>query len=112
MNLDELNRLCAEKIMGWLWSEKYQGYEYHPKGGNPVPPRNWQPTRNISQAWEVLEKVKGHDWDIHIEFLHYAKAWVCSWRNKNRNHAFTLSDISAPLCIILACLKAKGVEVE
>lgn len=49
--LDTIDRQIAEKVMGWnhdtgnIWSN----------GGIEV--LNWQPTRNIAQAWEVLEMI-------------------------------------------------------
>lgn len=66
--MDELDRWLAENVMGWefartteTWTDKGRGAFWcvHEDGSNELIcyTDNWSPTRNIAQAWEVLEKV-------------------------------------------------------
>lgn len=103
MTLQELDRLAGEKIMGYKlimgkWIIDDLGYfnDY------------WQPTRNIAQAWQCLEKLNseyrifssltgGHYCDV----LPDPKAnWICGYGEQ------------ASIAIVRACLMAKGIEIE
>lgn len=106
MTLDELDRLAAEKIMGWIMD---LGSAYaKDSDGNPAQEMHeiWQPTRNIAQAWECLEKLKRlgpavsyscdtSDWECQFR---YSDLEINDWESR-----------SAPEAIVRACLKAKGV---
>lgn len=115
MTLDELDRLAAEKVMGMQ--------ELSAKDFIPVPndgklyftklhapeccPEPWQPTRNIAQAWECLEK-----------FTSIGPVVSYSCDTSNWSCEFRYSDIevdrecaTAPEAIVRACLKVKGVDV-
>lgn len=117
MTLDELDRLAAEKVMGMQ--------ELSAKDFIPVPndgklyftklhapeccPEPWQPTRNIAQAWECLEKFDkiGHS----ISMCNLRKGdWNCEIIDRD-DGCFSSKAETAPLAIVRACLKAKGVEV-
>lgn len=111
MDLDKLDRLAAERVMGWYPAE---GSDAHGKipgdfwlddsAGPPRAVMDWQPTRNIAQAWECLEKMEG-SYNVTWNPLH--NSWFCSLWDKSH----TAEAETAPLAIILTCLKAKGVEV-
>lgn len=122
MNLDELDKLAAEKIMGWTWFEGHglwktnMGYmhdgellPYWPKdkairGTTETYPR-WQPTSNIVQAWECLECIPKRRYRIHGNF---SSTLVVI---EPEDDAFHGEGATTPLAIVKACLKAKGVEV-
>lgn len=102
MTLDELDKLAAEKVMGWMdcygvWStsdiDHLPGIAVH----------RWQPTQNISQAWECLAKLDRTD----VAIQRKGNAWLV---------VFIQADILAlsetvQEAIVLACLRAKGVKV-
>lgn len=120
--LDGLDRFAAEKIMGWrvipgplsggdtpytmtrLPTEIWDGPE--------IQIQEWQPTRNISQAWECLEKIRTGF--CEVLFSAGAKKWVCSVEVKTTDgwDEFRQDAATAPEAIVRACLAAKGVEVN
>jgi Phage ABA sandwich domain len=97
MNLREIDRLVAEKVMGWEAGKYAYG--------------SWFPTTNIADAWKVVEKLSKDGFEFQV------------WREKNGKYnvefakdffyvfGFAESE-TAPLAICLAALKAVGVEVE
>lgn len=113
-DLDRLDRLAATEIMGWSnindlwmqnvnnkWEPMYQGHS------------GWQPTRNIAQAWELLEKInknfavtrfyeKNNLSDLNI--VYGAKVFLEFGHDVEYSKAET-----AELAIVLACLQAKGI---
>jgi hypothetical protein len=109
MTLDDLDKLAAEKVMGWhavhtSWCEK----RVEKCGGKDelfpdwflMPHDFWQPTRRIEQAWECLEKFGSQTVDRNGD------EWSCWMPGIERQCAPT-----APEAIVRACLRAKGVEV-
>lgn len=110
--LDELDRLAAEKVMGMVWSSikinasifegwSEPGREYQ-RLHTP-----WQPTRNIEQAWECLEKLSAEGWKATIYDGDQAKSCVV-FKYADSFHEYGKL---APEAIVRACLKAKGVEI-
>ncbi len=115
MTLDELDRLAAEKVMGWrrelfwpvsdLREDTSKPCEIWYPPGCTVSQTQPTPTRNIIQAWECLEKVN-LPFDIAgTGFGH--KHFYCSVFI--REEKFEARATSAPEAIIRACLKAKQV---
>ncbi len=123
MTLDEIDKLAAEKIIGW----QNLGGEYHNGDKHPLEPIRygdnspggrwwnvWQPTRNIAQAWELLEKQK---FGKYFVIMQEGDKYGCElsrpeedyppWVTKETAWADT-----APEAITRACLKAVGVEIE
>ena len=102
MTLDELDRLAAEKVMGWYLV--FGGWFPEPDSRSKLimSIHYWQPTRNIAQAWECLEKFK------YVSIKSYGENWRV-WVDDSEN---CFVEETAPLAITKACLKAKGVEVE
>lgn len=111
--LDRLDRLCAEKIMGWttVRGDYDHGYWRDEAGYFDKIARNrYQPTRNIAQAWELHQKVmrKTRDCEILI-FNRQPDTYEC--RIKYSDQTFSSTEKTMQLAIVLACLKAKGVEI-
>lgn len=117
MTLDDLDRLAAEKVMGWQIVKAHTQHDdgFYYMGGKPsvievydkpkIKVENWQPTRNIAQAWECLEKMEG---SYNVTWNHLHNEWFCSLWDKS--HTATAS--TAPEAIVRAVLKAKGVSGE
>lgn len=120
MTLDELDRLAAEKVMGWEstcyhWREGTK-VKYYKTGHSYKDKKAWQPTRNIAQAWECLEKLKPDR--IFIEGKDKKSCNISLGGIFSQTYGyecgigFGSKDCdSATEAIVRACLKAKGVEV-
>jgi len=59
LTVDELNRLVAEKVMGWI-----------------IPDIHWQPAANIPQAFEVADKLIEMNLGFHVAWLDYLNKWA------------------------------------
>lgn len=114
MTLDELDKLAAEKVIGWEINE-------HPKNAYPAYwgrdtsarwLTDWQPTRNISQAFECLEKLNPKYFDISKTEYAGSPMYVVSLAGTEVGSYDTkATDKDIAICIVRACLRAKGVEV-
>lgn len=110
--LDELDRLAAEKIMGWTYTETFNlaGVEVGPgiiEKNNPA--YCWQPTRNIAQAWELLEKFPAMQFFMRNPGV--SPRFECIlYRHPEENSVFINEAETASLAIVKACLKAKGIS--
>ncbi|KYD12407.1 BC1872 family protein [Saccharococcus caldoxylosilyticus] len=109
MNLREINWFVAEKVMNWhVWENEdgelmvtkgYGCYSHCPSFST-----------NIADAWQVVEKLNGDDFDFQV------------WREKGKYNVEFAKDFfylfgfaeseNAALAICLAALKAVGVEEE
>lgn len=116
--LDELDRLAAEKIMGWelryqVWFRATCGNEIDIKRDFLMSHNQWQPTKNIAQAWQCLEKLREDGWfSSCTELTHDSGEPDWMWgliHIKDGITRFTGRG-PAPLAIVTACLKAKGIE--
>ena len=109
----EIDKLVAEKIMGWTLPEETITYwsNWRDANGNELRSvKAWQPTSDIAQAWQVIEKLSqgGNDFDTWKRFsdilekhaaIHYCSLW-----------GFSSSEASRIIC--MAALRALGVEVS
>lgn len=110
MTNDELDRLAAEKVMGWNISKM-------PSWGNdgPIilefegrgdPSKFWKPTSDITQAWQCLEKLNPEFLNIMKTEYGGKKLYLVEVSEKERGRSEIISE-----AIVRACLKAKGIEV-
>lgn len=107
MTIDELDKLAAEKIFGWVYFDIPRTRAYWSDGENHIiDDVDWNPTENIAQAWECLEKFE--TWRIYNDAVDdKIEVHVLSERDI-RYGAFA---VTAPLAIVKACLKAKGIDI-
>lgn len=84
----------------WFYPTKYSGKALYNID-------EWHPTRNIAQAWELLEKVKENLPEISYE----SGNWYCGFEFQTYKHTGQMAP-TAPEAITRACLKAGGVEIE
>lgn len=109
--LDKLDHLAAEKIMGWFLTDygawvtvtrsttnKGDDIFHHYKV-------DYQPTRNIAQAWELLEKLGLNRYRLYK----HSKDFQLVIQTKS--DFFEAQAETASLAITKACLKAVGVDV-
>lgn len=127
--LEKIDRLCAIHLMGWFWREqpnkggllhKAMMSEYYGWVRNDtddystwdVVNKAWEPTRNIAQAWECLEKFDRSK-EPSIRWEYDDNLWlICWWDDEGDDEVDNfITAETAPLAICLACLKAKGIEI-
>jgi hypothetical protein len=126
MNLREIDRLVAEKVMGWrlksfagagggfsAWlNDEGQLVRYETDCTLQAQPDEfWRPTVNIADAWLVVEKLKivviPQAGDPPKDMQYLAEIYRQPFGNNCEAFAET-----APLAICLAALKAIGVDVN
>ena len=114
--MDELDKLAAEKIMDWKLRKEFQptgtpreiGESWWSHGDSRFQylKLEWQPTRNIAQAFELLENQESWAMKFNPEENLYT---VCAEFDGNKH---CMQAETAPLAITKACLLACGVEVD
>ncbi|ERI08942.1 BC1872 family protein [Aneurinibacillus aneurinilyticus] len=102
----ELDILVANKVFGWEYDEFLEMfYTKHELG--PVPRHsNFKPSTNITDAWQVLEKMQDR-YQLGLMPTSFGK-WVC--RGYLPETAKIQVQAEAPLAICLAALEAVGWE--
>ncbi|HEY8542624.1 MAG TPA: hypothetical protein VIL29_09590 [Pseudothermotoga sp.] len=117
MKLREIDRLVAEKVMGW---EPYYDdgdlISFITDAGSLFfsddDECEWNPTTTIQHAWQVVEKLIDNGYDFTI-YNHNKEFNVEINIEEDDKHLWFYGEAnSAPLAICLAALKAVGVEVE
>jgi len=130
MNIDdmpagrEMDALIAEKVMGWHSDgEKYPIYCFVNPTNNPIYDQiyvyktkkdddNGTPkacdsfSRNISAAWEVVEKMNTSDLGIELISMTGNTLWICHLYKRERGEVICDTSGTAPLAICRAALKA------
>lgn len=120
MNIDELpagpelDGLVAEKVMGWKWNSEIG--EWIHENSIPYGPHDggFRPSTSISDAWQVMEKMKAHDDFIVCRSIescrvHKAINWCVVIVRKDRpSFNITVAATTAPLAICRAALHAIG----
>ncbi len=130
----ELDALVAEFVMGWrhcqddLTNEMWDtGIHLNHDPEMPTMkwpncgPRRWSPSTSIADAWEVVEKLLGDDWECTIDrhkpnYVTACRgAYAFFWHSAEQVEGFTrrggkfgVEADTAPLAICLAALKAVG----
>jgi hypothetical protein len=88
--------------------KKYVQMSHHDK----VP---WMPTRNIAQAWELLEKFPAFQLFRRypeVKSRHECVLYTAEDPNTAQKESLHICEAdTAPLAIVKACLKAKGIEL-
>src|SRR5690606_29597765 len=121
MNLREIDRLVAEKVMGWrlksfpgggggfsAWLNddgKIMKYE-NDCTLDAQPYDFWRPTTNIADAWQVVEKFES------VDLTKKELGYICWIHDNGGSECNNIPQETAPLAICLAALKTVGVEVE
>jgi hypothetical protein len=105
----EIDRLVAEKVMGWTPDDAPPGHRpYWQHNGEGVQDEyDWQPTADIAQAFQVVERMAALEWHFSSDW--YKGGWV-AFSHEDDNW-MAVGD-SFPRVVCIAALKALGVEVE
>jgi hypothetical protein len=106
---EAIDDAIATKVMGW-YEETFEAYgnmvtAYYGNGQKQREKWAWQPTRQIGDAWKVLEKFErdGHDIFLRTE----PPGWMCLIAADD-NKDFTGYGETAMLAICRCALKAVG----
>lgn len=86
--------------MGWKLPEGHTGYT------SPSCGRSWNPSEDIADAWEVVERMRELGWNLSMWNTHDG-GWYCETETKIGAREFAESP-TAPLAICCAALKAVG----
>lgn len=118
MNLREIDRLVAEKVMGWKVSKGRSGLEWYEADENGKfefirSVTDFEPSTDIRDSWQVVEELIDRGYDFNL------------WRSEQREYnaefqiqkkdGFVVSygeSDHAPTAICFASLEAVGVDVE
>ena len=103
MENKQIDRLIAEKVMWWKVADhKNIGVvEVIVEDGTTFNLDQLKPSENISDAWEVVDKLSVSD----FELCKYHANYICAFGRFFKAYAKT-----APLAICLAALKSVGME--
>lgn len=106
----ELDRLIAEKVMGWEYSAAYNAY-FLSDGKREREPSDWSPSTNIAQAWEVVEhmtQTTKETWEFRsTTTLHTAIFEFDGGRDRPWKPGQYVGDaLTMPLAICRAALRA------
>jgi hypothetical protein len=104
MDLREIDRLVAEKVMGWKLC-KYGFWET--EFGDLDSESEWNPTESLDDAWVILDKFE----DYELYASSFKNEYRCKVK-KNGEWFSAESSESSAIAICLAALKAYGIEVE
>ncbi len=111
LDLRKIDRLIAEKVMGW---EKLNKNFWNNKGAW-IPVNTFNPSTNIQDAWVVVKKLnETFTVDIRDTLNDGAECYLYEFQEETETlFPYKAADgETAPLAICLAALKAVGVEVE
>ncbi|TCJ98221.1 UNVERIFIED_ORG: hypothetical protein BDK47_1187 [Anoxybacillus amylolyticus] len=110
MDSRAIDRLVAEKVMGWVQGEYAKDKWYYKKNeqiqGMAKFINDWNPSTNIADAWQVVEKFE------IVEINRIMDGYSCEITLFDPFRIRRGEAKTAPLAICLAALKAVGVDVE
>ena len=118
MNLREIDRLVAEKVMGWEEVKendfiKRPDVDFIGKAPDRFCEDAWSILPNystdISDAWEVVEQLR--EKELYVDIDTFAEHYDVRVVSGPYEVGHSLSE-TAPLAICLAALKAVGIEVK
>jgi hypothetical protein len=130
MDLREIDRLVAEKVMGCeeapsIWFADYdKSKKYYCISDTPnkeisiieYVDRGWvqylfHSSENIADAWQVVEKLRKDN--IMIDITPSETVYFASVRHQGKEYIVrSIKAETAPLAICLAALKSIGIDVE
>jgi len=119
-DLQKIDSLVAEKVMGWKLN-KMGGFYYwvDEKGNDKARASTWQPTLCMSDAWQVVEKLEVISNSFYIGYKvdkNGKKIYRAFFQKEHPIttiiHTYEADAETAPLAICLAALKTVGIEIE
>lgn len=123
MNPTTINRLVAERVMGYVyrWGTTLGDLWIKPDGTG-IMFKDWNPALDMNQAWEVVRKMRERNYAVRIEANRFegdplVSIWANDDNTENRPPCdFDAGDNRRPeeaaTAICLAALRAVGVPEE
>jgi hypothetical protein len=115
MNLRAIDRLVAEKVMGWklvtYGTDKYLKRE----NGSAFKFEKWSPTNNITDAWKVVNKIKESRFSIRKRFITELQKEVTPKKTRDEGmlvDAGWVIFLLTPKAICLAALRTYGIDID
>lgn len=109
MSKDEINRLLAEKVMGWWTLESRPSDSWFADGGGNImsEPRYWNPYDNIAQAMMVADEVIAMGYHFELKYNNYDGkfAWSAAFEESDTWGFQQINSTSACEAICRAALK-------
>jgi hypothetical protein len=112
MDNKEINRLVAEKVMGYVWAENTDGlkltipYVWYTDNGYRS---SFRPSQNIEDAWKVVEKFNMVDVNKDFNGEYECVIYVCD--NQGRPiECWIENGETAQISICKAALKSYGIS--
>jgi len=111
MTNEQLDKECAEKVMGW-YQEKYPNntwwFEPTSEGHTSIAMINhWHPTANISQAFEIVNKMIADGW-VDTALIYDNSEWLAEfYKGVNDFGGGDVRDKSISRAIVIAAIDAK-----
>lgn len=115
MDLREIDRLVAEKVMGWksTANSDVTGESVYRTKDDRVFVFN--PSTNIADAWQVVEKMKEMHFSARVSFILELQRAVTPKELKDKNQLLDLRFMLfhlTPKAICLAALKTLEIDIE
>jgi len=108
--MSKLNRLVAERVMGWHDIEGGWGKWYNKQGEHVRLEEDWHPDTNIADAWELVRHLRTQGYLLRlIDQHHCTGVWDC--RFYKFPESVEIEYQNSPnecIAICLAALRAKG----
>ena len=107
----ELDALVAEKVMGWtvglgIFRDQYGTIRNSQSTFEQYEPSiRWQPSTDIRDAWEVVEKMRGNH-TFFIESYPVGETWWAQFTPLNVDEEYHGGASTVPLAICRAALKS------
>jgi hypothetical protein len=111
VNPTTINRLVAERVMGWTAKTDSLGTYFVKPGETAITENAWNPAADMNQAMEVVDKMHGTgvlvslEWKVNRYRANFSPVNDWKWRN-NAEH------LNPATAICLAALRAVGVPDE
>ena len=111
MTKDEINRKLAEKVMGWHLVCIDIGDKWFDDNNNIKIIGNWNPYENISQAFEVVERIEMRGY--YFKLTHWCElevgfrwVWIATFVSDSRDTIFEEKSETATEAICNAAIEA------
>lgn len=118
MNNREIDRLIAEKVMGWevkeIPSKKFlDAYVlYKRPNQSNINDHQWNPSTYIQDAWQIVEKFDFASVDRITGYGEFYNVTLSVAEEDGTYSEVEAKADTAPMAICLAALKAVGIEVK
>lgn len=116
----DIDRVIAERVMGWKRSVSEQGFEHWTDQAGHIDPFNdgdrgnpFAPSIDIDNAWTVMERLRELGWRVFIgPAADNSAGWSVQIKPRTDNLHHHIMAPTAPLAICRAALYTLGAEAQ